>query len=176
MMSFFRLLMVATLGLSACSAQAQAGTMLLYGSTGIKYSGRQAPDNSFVIAPGIGYQFNNNWTTGIDAAYTRVPRQSEESESLQLGPFIQYFRVLNERFGFFTQGIVGYKRVGHDQGVFATVFPALYVFIGKRWGMYLIPGTIDYSRLRGDTFSFSLNAVPLLGISANIPVSQARTD
>lgn len=116
------------------TSQAQApkeGSILIYGNVGLSfykndYDPGQAGNttatrlkaNTFSINPGIGYQFNPNWTVGLNFGYTTFKQDSSGSDllkplpnnwavrknrDLNIGAFIRYTKNLNKTFFFYEQ-------------------------------------------------------------------------
>jgi len=171
------LLRWAIINFSVCSVfsmQAQTGTLLLYGSVSARYSKKDKQINHFSIYSGIGYQLNDYWTLGVDASYFCAPNEYVGMKGYHIGPFVQYFKALNDNFGFFTEAVIGYRNRDGNGGIFSSFFPAFYVYIGKRWGMYIIPCTLDYSYEKKTQFSLNINKFSILGVSTNIPIIKKK--
>lgn len=164
---------------------AQKGTMLVYGNATYHLLRKDGNwlNKSLGAFLGAGYQFSANWTIGIEIGYqeSKVNGMSflddVERKAYRTGIFAQYFIPLNERFGFFTDIISGYSAyrgntISKTNHVYAGIFPAIYFFIGKDWGVYLIPASLDFSPFYNTKVSLSINTYPVIGISKNIAVQK----
>src|SRR5215469_11139689 len=88
--------------LAVCSiavAQAQTGSWLLFGNLGFNSSTDELKNKTIVWSanPGIGYQFNENWTAGLNIYWgqnstTDSPGSSNKTtvNTGRVGPFIRY--------------------------------------------------------------------------------------
>ena len=144
------------------TSQAQApkeGSIIVYGNIGIStnksdYDPGQAGNTSyterkvtdFTINPGIGYQFNRNWTVGVNFGLLTEKRNdssvyAQRDRDLNIGPFIRYTMNLNKTFFFYEQLNLNYLN-------------------GRR----LIEGAVDVE----NTYNgFGTNWYPAIGVSVN---------
>lgn len=113
------LLAVATVG----SASAQKNTFLVYGNAGVNWG---KTDNGIVtgtdegttwnINPGVGFQFNNHLTVGLQGGYGANKsvntitnnKTTMTDREWQAGVFFRYTQPLNPTFNFWTQLDLGY--------------------------------------------------------------------
>lgn len=115
----------------AAAANAQtAGSILLYGNVGYtsqkdertqSFGGGPSvtstdKESSFFINPGIGYCITNNLAVGLNVNFTSDKNESPsgtntqtiKSNSLLVGPFVRYTKMLGEHFFIYGQLQVGY--------------------------------------------------------------------
>lgn len=128
---------------AVATAQAQkAGSILVYGSAG--YSAAKETDDdglpgtadtitknrNWHFAPGIGYQFNKNWTVGLNfgigmrtmSTDNGIITEETRTRELVVGPFVRYTMPINKTFFLFNQVNLGYlngKRI-EDDGIAGT--------------------------------------------------------
>ncbi|MBN9299514.1 MAG: outer membrane beta-barrel protein [Filimonas sp.] len=96
----------------AFGANAQKGSTLLYGNVGFgnsKVGGVDGSTSTFEFTPGIGYQFNENWTIGAELGAAAA---SHSTPSFNAGPFIRYTHNFSSIFGIYGQLGVGYTHIG----------------------------------------------------------------
>ena len=105
-------LLVAAFALTSIAASAQKGSVLLYGNVIARSSNDLAGTQSstFIVNPGIGYQFSKNLTAGInvglDAAKSETGPASDnydKSFNYTVGPFLRYTKTLNDLFSTYAQ-------------------------------------------------------------------------
>lgn len=184
MKKFF--LAILAVGAVATTTQAQkAGSILVYGSAG--YSADKVTDDdglpgtadvvtrsrSWHFAPGIGYQFNKNWTVGVNfgigmstytndnGAFTTEDRMRE----LEVGPFVRYTTPISKTFFVFNQINLSYLngKMMEDDGISGTPdiestyngfganwFPAVGVNVTKHMAFTLDFGGLGYGRRTWD--------------------------
>lgn len=112
------LLAVATVG----SASAQKNSILVYGNAGVNWA---KTDNGAAstnegtdwnITPGVGFQFNNHLTVGLQGGYgsnknvatAPLSKITNTDREWQAGAFFRYTQSLNPTFNFWTQLDLGY--------------------------------------------------------------------
>lgn len=119
---FLALLAVA----SITAANAQKGSILVFGSAGASKDNAEVAPNvetetrSWHIQPGVGYQFHDNMTAGLEGGYrydaiehefnilnTRFTQLDDASE-WNLGAFYRYTHYFNQTFSVWGQAGVGY--------------------------------------------------------------------
>lgn len=116
---------------SIATAQAQkAGSILLYGNAGVSTNRDLIDRNSasgnddetrtvnWNISPGVGFQFNNNWTIGLSfgvGGYSTSVKDGFSSSKVDtrytqfnVGPFIRHTMRLNRTFFLFNQLDINY--------------------------------------------------------------------
>jgi len=147
---------------SIATANAQTGSILLYGNLSFSSMTFQNKDKQTVwsATPGIGYQFNNHWTAGLNLGFgengyqTNGVSDKTTVNNYQLGVFARYNHNMGNIFYCYGQVDVdytgGYTTVGSapssakHNGIMADFVPALGIHLGKGWGMNFSVGGISY--------------------------------
>ncbi len=85
--------------------KAQKESLLIYGNGGVSLSkseGQQASNKTTQVnfSPGVGYQFNNNWTAGVYVGYSYYKSNDQKFYNLEIGPFIRYTKILSNILSF----------------------------------------------------------------------------
>jgi hypothetical protein len=105
-----KLLTIFALLLVVKGALAQRNTVLLYGNASYSHNTQTGfvqltPSNYLILAPGVGYQFNEHWTAGLEFNFshssTNINNTTSKSTDFRAGPFIRYQYQLTEIFEFF---------------------------------------------------------------------------
>jgi hypothetical protein len=169
------------LSLLACgavaAANAQAGSILVFGDAGISATKEAAekPDKElkFNITPGVGYQFNKNWTVGIYGNYsseTVHPDGGKRSgdKAFGGGVFGRFTHNISPIFSLFGQARVGYV-AGHSilleekveasqfNGFEAGFFPAVGINVINGFALNFSFGGVDFrsTKLKDADYSTS---------------------
>ena len=158
------------LALTVCGAYAQQNTLLVYGNLGIN-STKSADDiktNTFSFSPAAGYQWNDNWTGGVNVHVASGKTGSPEikSSSFGAGPFIRYAYPLSPIFAvygqlntnFLSNKVAGVKGKGFE----GTLFPAIGVNLKNGFALNFNFGSLSLvtSKMKGASESstnFGLN-------------------
>ncbi|MDR0792779.1 MAG: hypothetical protein LBE82_05685 [Chitinophagaceae bacterium] len=157
----------------AMSANAQKGSILLYGGTTFG-SENNGVGTSFSLNPGIGYQFSDHWTVGLDLGASVA---SHLTPSYQAGGFLRYTQAINGIFAIYEQAGIGYLHAGETpgfspygrlsannlalnaagaNGFYAVIsLPNVAISIKNGFGVYLGFGNIGYSHLKTNDYSAS---------------------
>jgi hypothetical protein len=171
---------------AVATAQAQkAGSILVYGSAG--YSAAKETDDdglpgtadvvtkdrNWHFAPGIGYQFNKNWTVGINFGIGMSTMTNDNGSittedkmrELMVGPFVRYTTPISKTFFIFNQVNLSYLngKMTDDDGVPGTPdiessyngfaanwFPAVGVNFTKCMAFTLDFGGLGYAKRTWD--------------------------
>ena len=154
---------------------AQKGTYLLYGNVGFTANTDSigSKTNSYNFNPGIGYQFKDNWTLGLNIAIGGSQQETvvgnvptgnyNKTTSFNIGPFIRYSYPLGNIFSIYGQfelnylsgTISPYDLVSGSYSGFGTdFFPAIGVNIKNGWALNLSIGGISYQTktYKGDLY------------------------
>ena len=142
-------------------------------------------------APGVGYQFNHNWTLGLQIMWSQgadkdAAAQRTTVNNYFVGPFARYSHYIgkSETFFWFAQTdfdyMGGYTTHEGDpayakhSGVAINLFPALGINVGRGLCLNFHIGGIGYSTDKADgatystnTFDFSFGQQASFGISKN---------
>jgi hypothetical protein len=178
--------------LASCSliaANAQSHSWLLYGNTTV------LADNSYArtewtLSPGIGYQFNDNWTVGVNLSFTQNQMlfghdygHDTVTNYYHFGPFVRYTHTISNLFYCYAQfdaNYTGQYRTPGDHpsdmkatGFGAGITPALGINLTHGYGLNLALGGLSYTSVTPDggsavsTLNFSFGKVLMVGISKN---------
>jgi hypothetical protein len=157
-------------------SNAQKGSYLLYGNVGFSASSDSltTKSDSYNFNPGIGYQYNDNWTLGLNIAIGgsrqevvvgNVPTGNyNTSSSFNIGPFLRYAYPISNIFSIYGQLDLSYLSgketpyaldEGSYSGFGADFFPALGVNIKNGFALNLSFGGISYQTksYKGDFYS-----------------------
>lgn len=148
------LLLIAAMSLVGRRTQAQSNTLLVYGNVGYdsqKFNG--STSSSYSFAPGVGYQWTDNWTGGINLNLTGS-KNTDQSSSVAVGPFIRYTQPLTGIFAIYGQfnanflsgktGIIGYN------GFQGTLFPAIGVNLKNSFALNFTFGSLSFTSQKFD--------------------------
>lgn len=185
------------LSLLACgavaAANAQAGSILVFGDAGISATKEAAakPDKelTFNITPGVGYQFNKNWTAGIYGNYasqTVHPDGGERSGDISYGGgvFGRYTHTLSPIFFLFGQARVGYlagnaiaageKVKGSEYSGFeAGLFPAVGINVINGFALNFSVGGVNFASTTMKDADYSASSFNLtFGQQLNFGISK----
>ncbi|MEO0901297.1 MAG: outer membrane beta-barrel protein, partial [Bacteroidota bacterium] len=132
---------------------------------------REDENNSFTIAPIVGYTFSDNWIVGIIPSYTTFKREfnsfnsdfgsstsEDNSESITLSSFVRRYFGINKSLALYLQGEVGYTRVwtegirgdeerftSSQEGVSANIRPGISFFVSEHLAFESSVGSLSYS-------------------------------
>lgn len=151
------------------SAYAQSNTLLVYGNLGIN-SSKSASDiktSSFEFSPGVGYQWDDHWTGGLNLKTSSAKTGSPEikSTSFGAGPFIRYAYPLSDIFAVYGQlntNFLAGKTAGVKMNGFeSTLFPAIGVNLKNGFALNFNFGSLGFAtgKVKGQnkTNNFGLN-------------------
>ena len=170
---------------------AQKNTLLLYGGISLntdKGSGSSSRYSTIGLSPGIGYQFNNNWTVGAEfnvfaaKSKSRGVPPSSQSSGFSAGPFIRYTKSLGEIFSAYAQFTASYS-TGRNKinntvqskyhGTYAAITPGVLLKIKNGFALSLTLGSIFYRHTHSDpgtgdtSFGLSFGSGTSLGLTKN---------
>lgn len=180
-------------------SNAQKGSILVMGSatyysTNSSASLGENKQNTINLQPKIGYQFHENWTSGIEANFTNTKQNSyDESQykdnAYSLGGFLRYTKTLNNTFSAYADLGVGYQNrrqintlatgryYTDNDGMYASITPAVFINISKGFGLNFNIGGLNYTTMDYDgssginykskSFQFNLGQAISVGISKN---------
>ena len=181
-------------------ANAQKGTVLVLGNVGY-YSrksdvslGGSPKQKSFNFSPKVGYQYNDNWTVGVEASIgnaqdTYYPSMEYKSNDFSIGGFLRYSKPLGGIFSAYADLGTGYHNTNQFQyngginpspstlngnGFYIGVTPSLLLDISRGFGLNFNLGSIGYSTLdysnsgyETQNFNFRFGQAFNVGISRN---------
>lgn len=166
--------MMIVLALASISfASAQKGTVLVAGNVGfssqkINTSESEAKQNIFGISPKVGYQYNDNWTVGIQSSATFLNGESSSTNNgsssadnlsnyYSVGPFVRYAKPLNDTFAVYADLVTSYNfgstrynssistSTVKSSGFGIGITPALQINIKKGFGLNFGFGGLGYN-------------------------------
>ena len=166
-------------GASVVGVRAQSNTLLVYGNVNVdSQKAGNTTVNSSNFSPGVGYQWDNNWTAGINLSLNNRSTTSNlttvKSSSVAVGPFVRYTQPLAGIFaiyGQFNADILSGKNYSGFQG---TIFPAIGVNLKNSFALNFTFGSLSYTTLKTDgdanpttAFHFGFGSGAGFGISKN---------
>lgn len=171
---------------------AQKNTLLVGGNVGFsslktEVGSTEAKTNSFELAPTVGYQFNENWTVGLNSLIGTGKTDSGVSEfktnDFKIGPFVRYSKALSETFSVYGDLGAGFQKSKEETGSVTTAdykgmyigfTPALFINFKNSFGLNFSIGGLGYSTLKDsdadvkqNSFDFSFGKTINIGISKN---------
>lgn len=173
------LLMTSTVSL----VQGQSNTLLMYGSLAIDSQNfGSANGNSYSIAPGVGYQWNNQWTAGLNLALSGS-NYIDKASSVSVGPFIRYTQSLAGVFAIYAQLNTNYlsgKTTGVNfNGFQGTLFPAIGMNLKNSFALNFSFGSLSLTTQSYDgggkaqtAFHVGFGSGASFGISKNFGLKQ----
>jgi hypothetical protein len=166
--------------ITAANAQ-EPHSILLYGDASFSTTrdamlGKQT---DWHATPGVGYQFNHNWTVGLNIMWGQHANKTangvKTTDNLYaVGPFARYSRYIgkSETFFWFAQGNFDYaggyttsggaETINKHNGVALEVYPALGINVGRGVCLNFSVGGVGYS-----TDKYSNNSNPSLNTNAS---------
>ena len=179
--SFSILLICATAQLAHAQSPIKAGTVALSGSINYAHSGEETSGNSgfgnytstysnntLVLSPAVSYFVADNLAIGVDLNYSVQEVSSKSSNSsttsyrdyygLRVGPFVQYYKMLTDQFGFTGKLGAGYEHdsqpnsnatsgIDKTTGFYAALTPGIIFLPIPKLGIGASVGGLGYSRL-----------------------------
>lgn len=186
---------------SIAAANAQAGSILVFGDLGI-HATKDSTKNptktlDFNITPGIGYQFNNNWTAGIYLGFessSSKPDNGKRSSynTISGGLFGRYTCRLSDIFFVYGQAQVGYYggKARFDgetidksgtSGFQASLVPAIGVNVHNGFALNFGFGGLGFMTAKHDGADYSYSELDFnfgqqfhFGVSKNFGCRKAK--
>lgn len=183
----------------ATAAHAQPNSVLVYGDLGV-HTTKDAADNktrSFNINPGIGYQFNKNWTLGIAGGFGTsryrpvTAKEWDFNNTYNAGVFVRHTMPVGKIFALFTQLEAGYKGMSmgntgsntttNANGFYAQLTPAVAVYVFDGFALNFGFGGIEYNTMKlsgatkaNSSFDLTWGTQFNIGVSKNISCGHMR--
>lgn len=176
------------------TANAQSNSWLLYGdvnyhSTSI--SGQNTSSTNWNAAPGIGYQFNKNWTAGLTLSWGQSATNDTgfkvTTNSYDMGVFGRYANSCfgSSIFSWYGQLNITYAgtyvtsgdapATDKASGIHIFLFPAIAANLGHGWALNFAIGGLGYETQKPsgggnatNYFDFNFGQEMTFGISKNI--------
>lgn len=162
--------------LTTANAQ-EPKSILLYGDVSVatERNANLYKTTDWNVTPGVGYQFNHNWTLGLSMMWgqhaTKDSAGTKNTDNMYyVGPFARYSRYIrkSETFFWFAQFDFGYAGGYHTNegnpatdkynGVKTQLYPAVGINVGHGVCLNFSVGGINYSTLKGQDATNSDNA------------------
>jgi hypothetical protein len=160
-----KFLLTSLLAVAGLAAHSQSNSVLVYGNLGI-HSARTAAGvkvNSFSFTPGVGYQFNDHWTGGVnlktESAKSGLPQI--KSTAFSAGPFVRYAFPLSGIFAVYGQLNTNWAtaKVGSvkSNGFEGVLFPAIGVNLKNGFALNFNFGSLAFvtSQVKAESGSSS---------------------
>ena len=191
------LLTVGTLATTAANAQ-EPKSILWYGDVNLntvkdstQATNAVSKTTNWDITTGVGYQFNRNWTLGINLSWGQMAQKTVGGDkntfnSYHVGPFARYSHYIgrSETFFWYTQLDFNYEGGYHTHegdaadakhsGIYVGAYPALGINVGRSLCLNFNIGGINYTTDKYTTATYAINTFNLnfghtvvLGISKN---------
>jgi hypothetical protein len=165
----------------AITANAQKGSILLFGNVGASTTNNNG-GGSFNINPGIGYQFCDNWTAGVEGGYSYTDRGSI-TKMYTAGAFLRYTKPLVGIFSYYAQldavyqgqKVLSGSNSFNFNGFDAKITPAISMNVKNGFALNFGIGGLEFNTSKGNftgaqssgTFSFTVGQQFNIGISKN---------
>ena len=185
-------LLVAAGSIATANAQ-EPKSILLYGDVSLESTRNQdlSKHTKWDASPGVGYQFNHNWTLGLSISWGQDAIKDSTGvkntdNSYMVGPFARYSHYIrkSETFFWYAQFDFDYQGKYHtnegnpatakQNGVYVGLYPALGVNFGRGVCLNFSIGGISYSTLKNADVTYSTNTFKLdfgktyhIGLSKN---------
>ncbi len=151
-------------------------SILLYGDVGLHQQRLPSlqKNTTWNATPGVGYQFNHNWTVGVNISWGQDATKTSAGDKTTMnmygaGAFARYSQYIrrSEIFFWFAQYefsyVGGYTTMGGNpatdkyNGVYTRLYPAIGVNVGRGIAMNFSVGGLDYTTTKGDGATYSNN-------------------
>ncbi|MFH7016702.1 outer membrane beta-barrel protein [Flavobacterium sp. FlaQc-47] len=167
-------------------ANAQKGTILVmgnvtYSSQNLSVSNLETKSHNFAFSPKVGYQFHENWTAGVESAFSNSKQNSVFAESkatdFSIGGFLRYSKPISETFAAYADLGAGYQKrkstnatdIGMSEtegnGFYIGITPAIFINVSKGFGLNFNIGGLGYNTLNIDGENVDGNKVKNFEVS-----------
>lgn len=186
------LALLAAGSVATASAQ-QPHSILLYGDLGLTTTRDTVLDKTtdWHAKIGVGYQFNHNWTLGVQLMWGQDAFKSSTGDkntfnNYSVGPFVRYSHYIGRSETFFWYDQLDFDYMGgyhtaegnpadyKHTGIYVGLYPALGVNVGHGMALNFNIGGINYTtdKYQGapnaqNTFNFTLGNQINVGVSKN---------
>jgi hypothetical protein len=175
---------------SVLTASAQPQSILLYGNLNVSSvtDQDQTKSSSWNITPGVGYQFDNHWTGGINLSFggVKVTPQGQpaavDETMFSGGLFGRYTHTMGSMFYCFGQLDASFmSNKDNTPGGYTTsgpvinLWPAVGMNVGKGYAINFAIGGLGYSSMKSsapgavasNVFTFNFGQAVMIGMSKN---------
>lgn len=165
---------------------AQSNTLLLYGDIYYNHENQQSNNheavaNSLDFSPGIGYQFNDHWTAGLEFSLYHAASKRDgsvnKSTTFSMGPFVRYQYQLTEMFSLIGHVNSQFRltNLEKSRGFSLEAMPGIRMDIKNGLALNFFIGNIRFnsdrnkqSDTRVSRLNFNMGNSAGIGISKNI--------
>jgi hypothetical protein len=185
------LALLAVGSLATANAQ-EPRSILLYGDVSLHQVRHSSLEKNTVwsATPGVGYQFNHNWTVGVNIAWgqdaTKDANGSKMTDNMyRAGGFARYSQYIrrSEIFFWFAQYEFAYAggyttndgnpATNKHNGIYTNLFPALGINVGRGIALNFAVGGLNYATDKVDGATYSTNSLNLtFGQMMNFGISK----
>jgi len=175
---------------SVLTASAQPQSILLYGNLNVSSATDQSQQksSSWNVTPGVGYQFDNHWTGGINLSYggEKVTPNGQPAEvdstTFMVGLFGRYTHTMGSMFYCFGQLDASFVSGKSNtpggyttSGPYINLWPAIGINIAKGYALNFSLGGLGYSSMKSSApgavasnqFIFNFGQTLMVGLSKN---------
>lgn len=149
MKKFFAIAAVAMMALTA-NAQMYVGGSVCF--TSIKDSKDADARNTFVLAPEVGYNLNENWSVGGSIEYTNWTEGDADGDSFGITPYVRYTFCKEGMVNLFVDGGLNYTSFGSKNGsrFGLGVRPGIAVNVNDKISLVAKTGFFGYTKYDKD--------------------------
>lgn len=171
-------------GASIVGVRAQSNTLLVYGNVGFdSQKAGNTTANSYNVSPGVGYQWNDNWTAGLNLGLTGRSTTTNsitaKSSDVAVGPFVRYTQPLAGIFSIYGQFNANFLSGEQYSGFQGTLFPAIGVNLKNSFALNFTFGSLSFTSRKADgasnattDFHFGFGTGAGFGISKNFGLTK----
>ena len=161
--------------LTTANAQ-EPKSILLYGDASVSTTRNSdlSKSTNWDVTPGVGYQFNHNWTLGLNLrwgqdAFKDSAANKSTLNKYQAGAFARYSRYIRKsetffwfaQFGFAYQGQYrtnnGNPATNKANGVYTELYPSIGINVGHGVCLNFNIGGLNYSSMKEQDATNSVN-------------------
>jgi len=178
---------------SVATANAQEPrSILVYGNVGLHQTrlATLQKNTNWNASPGVGYQFNHNWTIGGNISWGQDAVKDASGSKMTTnnygaGAFARYSQYIRRSEIFFWFAQYDFSYVGayttndgnpatnKSNGIETRLFPALGINVGRGMALNFSVGGLSYRTTKGDQATYSVNQLDLtFGNQANFGLSK----
>lgn len=180
------------MGTIATANAQEPKSILLYGDVSLSTVRDPAlmKTTAWDVSPGIGYQFNHNWTLGVSLSWGQFAMKDsagiKNTDNLySVGPFARYSHYIrkSETFFWYAQFDFDYRGGYHTNegnpatdkhnGIYVGLYPALGINVGRGICLNFAIGGINYATDKEADLSNATNSFNLtFGHQMNVGISK----
>jgi hypothetical protein len=127
----------------AMSATAQEKSILVYGGLD---GFRNSANSEFKLDLGVGYQFDQNLTAGINIMSKSDGYTGGSAVNFMVGPFVRYTKPMTQLISLYGQAGFGFGSGTNITEMNFNLLPGAQLNIKQGWAIYMEFGNIGWSR------------------------------